>query len=352
MITSPKSCTRKPSPELVFPQHFRFTPARLILLLLVLLVVAALASLASGPVQLSPDRLVQTLLHPDPASIEYRILYSIRLPRTMATILAGLALAVSGAILQTLLNNSLAGPNIIGVNAGAGFATILILAFFPQYFNLIPLASFGGAILTTLLIFWLAQNTGASRLTIILAGVAIASFLGAATDTLLVMSPDKTLSVTSFMLGGFAGVTLVKVGLALPYILLALLAAITLSRSLGVLALGDEIAFSLGMNVKLHRLAWIVLAAVLAGGAVSFAGLLGFVGLVAPHVARFLLGSRQKYLLPVSALLGGTFVTLCDWLSRLVFAPYELPVGIMMSFLGAPFFIWLLLQKKRGRLNG
>lgn len=324
----------------------------LISLLLLILVIASLLSLAYGPVVLAPDRLVEAIVQPDSGSLEARILYTVRLPRTVATLVAGMALAVSGAILQTLLNNALAGPNIIGVNAGAGFATLLILAFLPQFFALIPLASFIGSVATTLFIFWLAQRTGASRLTIILAGIAIGTFLTAATEAILLLSPDKTLAVTSFMLGSFAGVTLARVGVALPSILLVLTAAMLLSRSLSVLSLGDETAQSLGLNVRRHRLLWIVFAATLAGGAVSFAGLLGFVGLVAPHVARQLLGHRPTGLLPVSALLGGIFVTCCDWLSRLVFAPYELPVGIMMAFLGSPFFISLLLQKKRGRLNG
>ncbi len=324
-------------------------PIVLAALLVALLALIALASLATGAVYLSPRQLLAVLVNPDQSSLAYRILFSIRLPRILATSLAGMALAVAGAILQTLLNNPLAGPNIIGVNAGAGFAATLILAWFPQYFSLIPLASFGGALLATLLIFSLAQRTGASRLTIILAGVALASFLGAATDTLLVLSSDKTLSVNTFMLGGFAGVTLARVSVALPAMLIAMLIALVLARSLSVLALGDEVAHSLGLHVRRQRLLWILLAAILAGGAVSFAGLLGFVGLIAPHAARFLLGPRPGRLLLVSGLLGAVFVTACDWLARLVFAPYELPVGIVMSFLGAPFFIGLLLKQRRGR---
>ena len=318
--------------------------------LLFLLALLILASLLAGPAGLQPARLLSALTHPDPSTPEYQILYSIRLPRTAATILAGISLAMSGAILQTLLNNSLAGPNIIGVNAGAGFSTMLILAFFPQYFYLIPLAAFAGAIASAVFIFWLAFRTGVSRLTIILAGVACASFLSAATDTVLVLSPDKTLGVTTFMIGGFAGVTFRSISPAFPYMLAAMLLALILSRSLSLLSLGDDMARSLGLKVGLHRFLLILCAAVLAGGAVSFAGLLGFVGLIIPHVTRILIGTRQKYYLIISALLGGCFVTFCDWLARLIFKPYELPVGIIMAFLGAPFFIWLLLKKKRGRI--
>jgi len=352
MTPWPGSSTPKPNESLEPPVRKKLSPLSLAVLLVILLAATALASLVTGAVTLSPASLLTAMVRPDPSSPVYRILFSIRLPRTLAAILAGMSLAVAGAILQTLLHNALAGPNIIGVNAGAGFAAALILAFFPSYFGLIPLAAFTGAIAATFLIFWLARKTGASKLTLILAGVAITNFLGAATDMLLVLSPDKTLSVTSFMLGSFAGVTLAKVAFAFPYMLVALLTALLLSRSLGVLSLGDETAHSLGMNVQTQRLIWMTLASILAGGAVSFAGLLGFVGLIAPHVARFLLGPRQKQLLLISALLGGVFVTFCDWLSRLVFAPYELPVGIMMSFLGAPFFISLLLRQRRGRLNG
>ena len=328
------------------PSGFAWIPA-----LMVLLALLALLSLMTGPVSLDPSRLLDVLAHPDTASPEYQILYSIRLPRTAADILAGMALATAGAILQTLLNNSLAGPNIIGVNAGAGFCTMLILAFFPQYYALIPPASFVGAIAAALFIFWLAFHTGASRLTIILAGVICGSFLNAATDTVLVLAPDKTLGVTTFLMGGFSGVTFADIFPALPYMAAAMAGALILSRSLSLLSLGDDMARSLGLKVGLHRFLLILCASVLAGGAVSFSGMLGFVGLIVPHIARMLIGTKQKYLLIISALLGGCFVTFCDWLARLLFRPYELPVGIIMAFLGAPFFVWLLLKRKRGRMH-
>lgn len=284
----------------------------------------------------------------DTISNRYEIINYVRIPRTLSAILAGCALSLAGLILQSVLNNSIASPSIIGVNSGAGLFTTLIIALFPAYFEFMALAAFAGAFLSTLLVYFIAKKTGASRITIVLSGVAVSSFIGAITDTVLTLWPDVAISRTAFLIGGLSGVTMDGIKLPGLLILMSCIILLIFSYDLNILTLGDETAKSLGLNVSRYRFLFLVLSSLLAGSAVSFAGLLGFVGLIVPHTARFLvIESDNRILAPVSALLGSVFVLFCDLLARTLFAPYEVPVGIIMSFLGGPFFIYLLLQQKR-----
>lgn len=309
----------------------------------------ALLSLCVGAVALSPGQVWQALTGRATGAVR-QICLLVRLPRTIAAVLAGAALSVSGLILQTVLNNALAGPNIIGVNAGAGLFTLLLAAFFPSLLLFTPLAAMLGALVATLLIYFIASATGASRMTLVLAGIAISSFLGAMTDTVLTLVPEAQTSRMSFMIGGLSGVYMRQMLPAMAVIAAGMLLAFVLRRQMNVLMLGDEVATSLGLRTRAVRFALLLAAAMLAGGAVSFAGLLGFIGLIVPHAARFLIGYDQKALVPLCALLGAAFTLLCDLLSRVLFAPYEIPVGIVLSFIGGPFFLMLLLRQKRGRL--
>lgn len=185
---------------------------------------------------------------------------------------------------------------------------------------------------------------------IVLSGVAVSSFIGAITDTVLTLKPDTMIARTAFLIGGFSGVTTDKVTFASVFIIFAFIVALILSYDMNILALGDESAKSLGLNIVRIRFTSLILAAILAGSAISFAGQIGFVGLIVPHVSRFLVGHDNRIVLPVSALIGSIFTLLCDLLARVLFAPYEIPVGIIMSFLGGPFFIYLLIKGKRGQL--
>ena len=309
----------------------------------------ALLSLCVGAVALSPGQVWQALTGRATGAVR-QICLLVRLPRTIAAVLAGAALSVSGLILQTVLNNALAGPNIIGVNAGAGLFTLLLAAFFPSLLLFTPLAAMLGALVATLLIYFIASATGASRMTLVLAGIAISSFLSAMTDTVLTLVPEAQTSRMSFMIGGLSGVYMRQMLPAMAVIAAGMLLAFVLRKQMNVLMLGDEVATSLGLRMRAVRFALLLAAAMLAGGAVSFAGLLGFIGLIVPHAARFLIGYDQKALVPLCALLGAAFTLLCDLLSRVLFAPYEIPVGIVLSFIGGPFFLMLLLRQKRGRL--
>ena len=307
-----------------------------------------LLSLCLGAAKLSPAQLWQAIRGGPRDTAGYIFWYS-RLPRTAACLLAGAAQAVSGCNLQSVLGNQLASPGIIGVNAGAGLAVTACCAFGALSGWTVSLASFGGAMAAVALVVALSRKTGASRTTVILSGVAMNSILGAFRDAVTTLVPEAAMLSGEFRVGGFSSVVHTRLIPAGILIAAALAAALTLCSELDVLALGEDTAQSLGLSVKRTRTVFLLLAALLAGASVSFAGLLGFGGLLVPHMARRLVGSESRFLLPLSILLGAGFVTVCDLASRLLFAPYELPVGILMSLIGGPFFLILLLRKKGGR---
>ena len=270
----------------------------------------------------------------------------VRLPRTLGCLLAGAALAVSGAIIQTVLSNKLASPSIIGVNAGAGLAVTVCCACGVLSGWAIAGSAFFGALTAVLLIVFTAEKAGASRTTVILGGVAVNAFLNALSEALATLIPEAAMLAGDFRVGGFSSVSHIRLVPAGILILSALIAACSLHNELDVLAMGEETAQSLGMNVRATRTLLLMLSALLAGAAVSFAGLLGFVGLLVPHAIRKAAGAESRFLLPLCALGGASFVTLCDTAARVLFAPYELPVGILLSVLGGPFFLILLLKRK------
>lgn len=273
----------------------------------------------------------------------------VRLPRTLGCLLSGAALAVSGAVIQAVLSNRLASPSIIGVNAGAGLAVTVCCAMGALSGWAIAGSAFLGALIAVVLIVFAAEKAGASRTTVILGGVAVNAFLNALSEALVTLIPEAGMLAGDFRVGGFGSVSYARLVPAGILILLALAAACSLYNELDVLTMGEETAQSLGMNVKAMRSLLLILAALLAGAAVSFAGLLGFVGLVVPHAMRKFSGSEHRFLLPMCALGGACFVTICDTAARVLFAPYELPVGILLSVLGGPFFLGLLLKRKGGR---
>lgn len=337
MRTSQKSSTRSASKALLF--------------LLPLLALLSVVSLSLGASGTSLTVSLTDVLHGNLATPAARILLYVRLPRTLCALLSGAALSASGVLIQAVLGNPLAGPNVIGVNAGAGFATLILSCLFPTALRLLPAAAFLGALFASLFIFVLADRTGASRMTIVLSGVALSSILSAGIDLMTTLFPESTLGMSGFMIGGFSGVTPARLGGAALYLLPALLLAFLASGELDVLQFGDEVAASLGMRVRRTRFSLLALSSVLAGAAVSFSGLLGFVGLIVPHAVRRFTGGEHRALMPLSIVCGALFVLVCDTLGRTLFQPFELPVGILMSFIGGPFFLLLLLRQKRGRTH-
>jgi iron complex transport system permease protein len=299
----------------------------LIVILAILLVIGMFLSTSIGSVKIPLSEIVTSIRSGDRTLKAYIIIMFVRIPRTLAAVLAGCALSVSGAVLFT----------------------VLIAAFFPASLHLATPAAFAGALLAVFSVYFIARKTGASKTTIVLSGVAVSSFIGAITDTLLTLKPDTVFARTAFLIGGFSGITMEKIRFAGIWIVIAMVIAFLMSRDMNVLMLGDESARSLGLNTGRVRFVCMILSALLAGSAVSFAGQIGFVGLIVPHTARIFTGQDNRILLPVSALLGGIFVLMCDLLARILFAPFEIPAGIIMSFLGGPFFIYLLIKAKKGQ---
>lgn len=322
--------------------------AKKLTLAFISLLISSLLSLCLGAARLSPGALWQALWA-GPADTAGFIFWYVRLPRTAGCLLAGAALAVSGAVIQCVLQNKLASPSIIGVNAGAGLAVTACCALGAISGWAIAGSAFAGAMVTVLLIVLVAQKAGASRTTVILGGVAVNAFLNALSEAVTTLIPEIGMMTADFRVGGFSSVSCLRLRPAAALILIALIMVHTMHNELDVLSLGEETARSLGLQVKKTRTLFLVLAAMLAGSTVSFAGLLGFVGLIVPHAARKIVGNESRFLLPMCALGGAGFVTFCDLAARLLFAPYELPVGILLSVLGGPFFLMLLMKGKGGR---
>lgn len=300
-----------------------------------------------GSSQITPSAFFEAWIKGDVTSAAYRIVVHSRLPRVLGALLAGSSLAVCGSILQAVLQNPLASPSVIGVNNGAGLLVLLCSALLPARTSLLPLAAFLGALLTALAVFALAMGKHVSRVTLVLTGIAVSSILGAGMNCIMILYPDAYIGASTFLVGGLSAVTLKSLEAPVWYIFIGFFLAMMLRREMNIISLGSDTARSLGMSVGRTRFLLVLTAAILAGAAVSFAGLISFVGLIIPHGFRFLIGNDNRYLVPSCMFAGGAFVILCDLVSRTAFAPYEVPVGILLSFLGGPFFIYLIIRSRR-----
>ena len=319
---------------------------------LLLIGVAAIAgfflSLVNGSVEISAAQVVTDLIGVNQVAInetQRQILENIRLPRTIVALLVGVNLSLSGAILQAVMKNPLADPHIIGISSGAGLFGIFVMMIFGDAGLLVTPAAFIGAMLAAMLIYLLAWKDGIRPIRVILAGVAVSAFLGAGISALLIFYSDKVHGALLWMVGGLSARSWQHVEILLPYSIAGTVLTFLAARHLNILQLGDEVAKGLGLRVNLVRTFLTANAALLAASAVCVVGLLGFVGLIVPHTARLILGSDYRTLLPGAALLGAAVVTISDTFARTIFAPTELPVGILMAMLGAPFFLYLLRKE-------
>ena len=308
--------------------------------------IVAILSMAIGSADIPLDRFFGGLFGRAGFETEHAILLYIRLPRTLGAILAGAALSLAGVLLQQVMDNPLAGPNTVGVNAGAGFFTVLVLSLLPAATPHLSIAAFLGAFLTALLILALARLAGGGKSTVILAGIACTSLFGAGVSFFSILDTDVLSAYSAFSVGGLAAVKLSALPIPALLTLLALIGALLLSRPLSALALGDGAAAALGVRVRTVRTLAVLLAAMAAGAAISFAGLLGFVGLAVPHMTRRLYGSGLLKELLLAPPIGATLLLLADLFARTAFAPSDIPVGIVTAVLGAPFFLILLLGRR------
>ncbi|MFG1391415.1 FecCD family ABC transporter permease [Xanthobacter agilis] len=333
-------------------------------LLAALAVAAFLGALAIGPFAIAPGRVLAVLW--DAASgapagsgllRERIIIMDVRLPRAVLGALVGAGTAVAGAMMQGVFRNALADPGLVGVAPGAALAAVAWVVFggvlgalLPQSVQLLglPLAAFLGGLATTLLIGRLATRDGRTSVaTLLFAGLALGALASAGTGVMVFMaSEQQTREFLFWTLGSLGGATWIKVGLAAPFIIALVVASPWLARGLDALALGEAEAFHVGIPVeRLKRLAIIGVAAGV-GASVAAAGVVGFIGLVVPHLARLALGPAHRVLLPASALLGAAVLLGADILARMLGAPAELPLGVVTALVGAPFFLWLLLRRR------
>jgi iron complex transport system permease protein len=285
------------------------------------------------------------------------IIFDIRMPRAILGFLVGGSLAVSGAVMQGLFRNPLADPGLVGVSSGAGFGAVVMIVLggtvaTPLYALLgiyaLPIAAFGGGLLTTLLLYRIATSNGQTSVaTMLLAGIALGSLAGALTGLLVYMANDQQLrDLTFWGMGSLAGATWSKIAAAAPIILLSFAVIPFIARGLNALTLGEAAAFHMGVPVQRLKNIAIVSVAAATGASVAVSGGIGFVGIVVPHVLRMAIGPDHRFLLPASALLGGSLLIFADVLARTVVAPAELPIGIITAAVGGPFFLWILLRQR------
>jgi len=339
------------------------TLTRPYLISLLLLVGALFLSVAVGSVFIHPATLVSLLLQGIsghiPSTGETQslatILFALRIPRTLLMAFTGAALAGSGAAYQGLFRNPLADPYLIGVASGAGLGAVLAMSVRWPYSTLglmaVPLAAFVGSVVTVFVVYELARVGRIVPTTnLILAGVAVSSFATAATTFLMINTSGELRRALVWMLGGSTMSGWQPVLAMLPYVSLGLGTLLTMGHALNVLQFGDEQAQQLGLPVPRMRLLIIAAASLTTAAAVSFTGVIGFVGLIVPHLVRLLWSSDYRHLLPLSVISGAAFLLAADVLARSLMAPQEIPVGIITALAGAPFFLWVLRRVKQQHL--
>lgn len=320
-----------------------------VMILLIALALLSLIALTVGSAGYTIKSITAALFSSEESTIR-TIVINLRLPRLILAIMIGMSLSTAGAILQSVMRNPLADPGTIGVSAGAGTAATTILLLFPHMTNAVPLFAFAGAALACLLIYTMAWKGGVDPTRIILSGVAINSVLGAYNALLQMLNSDSLQGVLAFMNGSLSGRSWSHVSVFGIYAGIGLVLALFCIKGANTLQLGDEVAKSLGVNVSVTRVLLSAVSAFLAAATVTVAGMIGFVGLVVPHISRLLVGSDYKQMLPVSMLLGAVVLLLADTIGRTIAPGMEIPVGIVMSVTGGPFFLYML--RKRGKVSG
>ncbi|WP_025161484.1 FecCD family ABC transporter permease [Paraclostridium bifermentans] len=312
---------------------------------LVLLLILLILLTTVGSVNLSFTEIINALINNDNKMVT-TIVYKMRLPRNILAALVGANLAVSGVLLQSVMKNPLADPGITGVSSGASVAAIFILLLLPQYTGILPIAAFIGGAIACILVFLMAYKNGLKPGRIVLAGVAINTILGGVISYLSTMYSDRIQSAMLWLNGSLATKTWADVEMLFIYSIVGLVVSLFLIRSANVLQLGDDAATNLGFNVNLTRLLISGVAVFLAATSTAVVGIISFVGLIVPHIARMIMGSDHKFTIPFSMILGSLVLLVADTLGRTIGGAVEIPVGVIMSIVGGPFFLYLL--RKRG----
>ncbi len=351
------------SPAMLRASHRAGNRAPLALLVIVLLLAGSILSLlfsvTTGASDASfLDVVINVTGSGDALNARDRIIiFDIRMPRAILGFLVGGSLAVSGAVMQGLFRNPLADPGLVGVSSGAGFGAVVMIvlggSIAAPLFTLLgiyalPMAAFAGGLATTMLLYRIATSNGQTSVaTMLLAGIALGSLAGALTGVLIYMANDQQLrDLTFWGMGSLAGSTWTKIAAAGPIILLSFAVMPFLARGLNAITLGEAAAFHMGVPVQRLKNIAIVAVAASTGASVAVSGGIGFVGIVVPHVLRMIIGPDHRFLLPASALLGGSLLIFADVLARTLVSPAELPIGIITAAVGGPFFLWILLRQR------
>jgi len=335
-----------------FPLSFRLerrVPTVLLTLLLITSV-AMVISVGQGEYPVPPLEVLKTILGLETQNPDYYfIVNTLRLPRTLVAYLVGVGLGISGTILQGITRNPLADPGIIGFNAGASLAAVTLIVLLPSVpLFALPLSAFGGALVVALLIYLLAWDKGSSPLRLILVGVGLDAIATALTTLMITFGEINNVSQALVWLAGSVyGRSWEHVVSLLPWLIVLVPLAFVLAQQLNALNLGDDVARGLGSRVEWQRGLLLLTSVALAGASVATAGRIGFVGLIAPHLGRQLVGPTHEGLIPTAAMMGGMIVVLADLLGRMLFAPIELPCGVITAALGAPYFLYLLVRNRK-----
>jgi len=316
------------------------------------LVASLVVGLGIGPVAIGPGAIVESALshvpflhvHSPLDSVQEAILWQLRAPRVVAAALVGGMLAIAGSAYQGVFRNPLADPYLLGVAAGAGLGATVAIAFGPGSHQLVPVAAFAGGTGAVVLTYALGRSAGRARATgaLVLAGVTVTAFLTAIQTFVQQQRTDTLRDVYSFLLGGFSTSTWHDVAVTAPYVVVSSIVLVLHRRVLDVLALGDDEAATLGINVSRVRLLVVLAATAGTAAAVAIGGLIGFVGIIVPHTIRLLMSTSYRAVVPLSLVVGAGFLVLTDVIARTVLSPQELPIGVITAFLGAPFFAIVL----------
>lgn len=317
-----------------------------ITILLIMSIAAIVLCVGIGTIEFTPREVIRAIFVDDDSSSRL-IIWNLRFPRILTGGLVGICLALSGCVLQGVMRNNLASPSTIGVTGGASFVGYLTLVAFPAYSYLLPVGSIVGAFVTTMLIYALAYQKGVSPVRMILSGMAVSALFGAFNDIIKTLFAESLGNASGFLVGGLNGCGWKSFQMILPYALAGMMVCFFLPSKMNILMLGDETANSLGLRTELFRFLLIAVSSLLSGAAIAAVGMLSFVGLIVPHIARLLVGSDYRYLFPASTLLGFSLIIICDTIGRVIMPPGEVPVSIIISFIGAPFFLFLL--RSRGK---
>ncbi|WP_418789112.1 FecCD family ABC transporter permease [Paenibacillus agilis] len=307
-----------------------------------LLVIAVILSIALGSVKYSPFEIIAALVG-NGGAVPDTIIWDIRIPRVVLAVIIGANLAISGALLQAVMNNPLADPGLTGVSSGAAVSVLFILLVMPSYSSFVPAAAIIGGTVAAIMVYALAwKKKGLSPVRVILSGVAVNSVFGGIIGLLSLLYSDKLPAALQWLNGSMSGKGMGDVTMILPYSILGWIAAIFCIRQANVLRLGEQAALNLGENVNRIRIVLSFTAVYLAGVSVATVGMIGFVGLVVPHMARLLVGSDYRNMIPMSIGLGALVLLVADTLGRTLFAPMDIPAGIVMAVVGGPYFLYLM----------